>query len=101
MRRPSRQHRQTNVSITTEAIRFTPSRSRAELQPIRRLAKTLLMHAKFILNYYLHPITSGKMEGINNKIGRLTRVAYGYRDHEFLHLRILSLHESTFRLSGV
>ncbi len=74
---------------------------RVELQPIRRLAKTLLMHAKLILNYYLHPITSGKMEGINNKIGRLTRVAYGYRDHEFLHLRILSLHESTFRLSGV
>lgn len=74
---------------------------RVELQPIRRLAKTLLMHAKNILNYYLHPITSGKMEGINNKIGRLTRVAYGYRDSEFLHLKILSLHESSFKLSGI
>ena len=27
------------------------------------------------------------MEGINNKIGRLTRMAYGYRDMDFLHLR--------------
>jgi transposase len=71
------------------------------LQPIRRLAKTLLMHARSILNYFHHPITSGKMEGINNKIGRLTRMAYGYRDREFLLLRILSLHESTFKLSGL
>ncbi len=62
---------------------------RVELQPIRRLAETLLMHAKNILNYYLHPITSGKMEGINNKTERLTRVAYGHRNSEFLHLRIL------------
>jgi transposase len=74
---------------------------RVELQPIRRLAKTMLMHAKSILNYFHHPITSGKMEGINNKIGRLTRVAYGYRDTEFLYLKIFSLHESSPKLSGV
>ena len=33
-------------------------------------------------------IGSGIMEGINNKIGRVTRMAYGYRDIDFLHLRI-------------
>lgn len=73
----------------------------AGLQPLKRLATTLLTHARSILNYFHHPITSGKMEGINNKIGRLTRLAYGYRDIEFLHLKLYSLHESTFKLSGV
>lgn len=71
------------------------------LAPLKRLATTLLTHAKSILNYFLHPITSGKMEGINNKIGRLTRLAYGYRDINFLHLKLYSLHESSFKLSGV
>ena len=73
----------------------------AGLLPLKRLATTLLTHAKSILNYFHHPITSGKMEGINNKIGRLTRLAYGCRDIEFLHLKLYSLHESTFKLSGV
>jgi transposase len=71
------------------------------LTPFERLAITLLTHAKSILNYFLHRITSGKMEGINNKIGRLTRLAYGYRDTEFLHLKLYSLHESNFKFSGV
>jgi transposase len=71
------------------------------LRPFERLALTLLAHAKSVLNYFHHRITSGKMEGINNKVGRLTRMAYGYRDTEFLHLKIYSLHESAFFLSGV
>jgi transposase len=33
------------------------------------------------------------MEGINNRIGRLTRMADGYRDVDFLHLLIYALHE--------
>lgn len=72
-----------------------------ELAPFKRLAKTLERHFENILSYYEHPITSGKMEGTNNKIGRLTRLAFGYRDTEFLFLRILALHESTFKMSGV
>ena len=36
----------------------------------------------------------------NNKIGRLTRMAYGYRDVDFLHLRIYALHESKNILTG-
>ena len=40
------------------------------------------------------------MEGINNKIGRLTRMAYGYHDVNFLHLRIYALHEPKHILTG-
>jgi Transposase len=53
------------------------------------------------LNWYEHPISSGKIEGINNKIGAMTRAAFGYRDEEFLHLKLYSLHESSLKLSGI
>ena len=33
----------------------------------------------------------GYMEGFNNKIGWLTRQAYGYRDEEYLILKIFDL----------
>lgn len=65
------------------------------------LAKTLRAHATGILNYFQHPISSGKLEGINNKVGAMTRAAYGYRDEEFLHLKLYSLHESSLRFTGV
>lgn len=65
------------------------------------LAKTLRAHATGILNYFHHPISSGKLEGINNKVGAMTRAAYGYRDQEFLHLKLYSLHESSLRFTGV
>ena len=65
------------------------------------LAKTLRTHATGILNYFHHPISSGKLEGINNKVGAMTRAAYGYRDEEFLHLKLYSLHESSLRFTGI
>lgn len=70
------------------------------VQPLKKLANTLMNHARQILSYFDHPISSGIMEGINNKIGRLTRMAYGYRDVDFLHLRIYALHESKDILTG-
>jgi transposase len=68
---------------------------------MQSLAQTLRGHATGILNYFHHPISSGRMEGINNKIGAMTRAAYGYRDEKFLFLKPYSLHESSLRLSGV
>ncbi|MBK8093720.1 MAG: ISL3 family transposase [Verrucomicrobiaceae bacterium] len=68
--------------------------------PLKQLANTMLTHARQILSYFDHPISSGIMEGLNNKIGRLTRLAYGYRDVDFLHLRIYALHESKDILTG-
>ena len=71
------------------------------IRQMQSLAQTLRAHATGILNYFHHPISSGRMEGINNKIGAMTRAAYGYRDEEFLFLKLYSLHESSLRLSGV
>jgi transposase len=56
------------------------------------MAETVKKHIKGILAYwYTGGITSASMEGFNNKIGWLTRQAYGYRDEEYLILKIYDL----------
>ncbi len=42
----------------------------------------------FVLNYFIHKITSAISEGINNKIKRLKRMAYGYKDVKYFLLKI-------------
>ena len=64
------------------------------------LAKTLRTHAEGILNHFHHPISTGKLEGLNNKIKTLKRKVYGFRDQAFFILKLYSLHESKFSLSG-
>jgi transposase len=76
---------------------------RAEASGIRMLqtfAKTLLGHRSGLLAWYHHRISTGPLEGINNKIKLLQRRAYGYRDLELFKLRILSLHTTRFELVG-
>ena len=48
-----------------------------------KMAKTLRLHASGILAYSRYPITSGKLEGINNKIKTLTKRSYGFHDENF------------------
>ncbi len=65
-----------------------------------KMAKTLQTHAAGILAYADYPITSGKLEGINNKIKTLTKRSYGFHDENFFILRLLSLHHSKYKLLG-
>jgi transposase len=48
------------------------------------MGKTLASHRSGLLAYYDVMITSGPMEGTNNKIQTMKRQAYGFRDKEFL-----------------
>lgn len=76
---------------------------KAESSGIRMLiqfARTLAIHRAGILAWYDHLITTGPLEGTNNKIRTLTRLAYGYRDREFFILRLHALHETRFELVG-
>lgn len=57
-------------------------------------------HIDQILAWYDHSITSGPLEGLNNKIKVLKRTAYGYRDMSFFALRLLFIHETKFQLAG-
>jgi transposase len=63
-------------------------------------ARKLMGWKPFILNWYKHRISTGKLEVMNRKIGMLQRQACGYRDDEYLKLRILHLHKATYALTG-
>ncbi len=64
------------------------------------MAKTLTQHRAGILAWYDHTITTGPLEGLNNKIKTLKRQAYGFRDLVYFKLKIYALHLSKFELIG-
>ncbi|MEZ7195211.1 ISL3 family transposase [Pseudodesulfovibrio karagichevae] len=68
--------------------------------PLVQMGKTMAAYRFGILAWFDHPISSGPMEGTNNKIKTLKRQAYGYRDTEFFKLRIMGIHESKYALTG-
>lgn len=67
---------------------------------LQKMAKTLAAHRTGLLAYYDVMITSGPMEGTNNKIKTMKRQAYGFRDREFFKLKILAIHETKYELVG-
>ena len=67
---------------------------------LRTMSNTLRGHRTGLLNWYDHPISTGPVEGTNNKIGALQRRAYGYRSYDHLKERILTIHHTKFTLVG-
>jgi len=77
--------------------------ARAEASRIPMLVKfahTLGAHRYGILAWYDYPISTGPLEGTNNKIRTMQRQAYGFRDTEFFKLKIYALHETKHVLVG-
>ena len=68
------------------------------IKVMERMGNTLLSHYEGLLNYYKHRLSNGKIEGTNNKIKVLKRVAYGYRDMGYFELLLLDLHEKSLQL---
>jgi transposase len=60
----------------------------SNILPFQELAKKFFRKRHFILNYFQQRITSAISEGINNKIKRLKRMAYGYKDVSYFLLKI-------------
>ena len=67
---------------------------------LKKFAHTLATHRTGILAFYDYPISTGPLEGTNNKIRVMQRQAYGFRDTEFLKLKILSIHRTSYKLVG-
>jgi transposase len=63
-------------------------------------ANTLAAHRRGLLAWYDHPISTGPLEAVNNKIRLLNRQAFGYRDYEFFTLKLFALHNSRYALVG-
>ncbi len=77
------------------------ARARASgIKILKEFAKTLRTHTRGILAYYDHRISTGPLEGTNNKIKTLQRQAYGFRDKAFFILRIYALHTTKYQLVG-
>ena len=77
--------------------------AKAEASGIRilqKFARTLEIHRYGILAYYRHRISTGPLEGMNNKIKTMKRQAYGYRDIPFFKLKIMAIHEAKYALLG-
>ncbi len=70
------------------------------IRVLQTFAKTLAGYRTGLLAWYDHPISTGPLEGTNNKIKTMKRQAYGYRDQEYFALKILSLHHSRWKLIG-
>jgi transposase len=67
---------------------------------MQQFARTLVGGLFGIINWFRHPISTGPLEGVNNKIKTMKRQAYGFRDQEFFKLKIYALHETEYALVG-
>jgi transposase len=72
----------------------------SNLKPFLKVALILCRHLDGLLAYFGYRLSSGPIEGLNNKIKTLKRQAYGYRDMHFFLLRVLFIHESIYTITG-
>jgi transposase len=72
----------------------------SRIEMLEKFADTLIAHRDGILSYYRYPISTGPLEGTNNKIKTMKRQAYGFRDMEFFKLKIMSIHLTKYALVG-
>ncbi len=70
------------------------------IKQLMTMARTLASRAFGLLAYFDHPISTGPLEGINNKIKTLQRQSYGFRDAEYFKLSIFAIHQLKYALVG-
>ena len=66
----------------------------SKLKPLIKFANMLHRYRYGILNYCQYPISTGKLEGTNNKIKVLKRKAYGFCDMDYFKLKLFDLHNN-------
>jgi transposase len=67
---------------------------------LERFAATLDEYREGLLAWNDYQISTGPLEGMNNKINVLNRKAYGFRDMDFFKLKIRDLHKAKQVLVG-
>jgi transposase len=70
------------------------------IRHLKTMASTLRAHRNQLLAWYDHPISTGPLEGFNNKAQTMKRQAYGYRNVEFYKLKLRTLHLKKYALVG-
>ena len=71
---------------------WTERALRSRLEPMRKVARMLRAHEELILNWFSAKaeISSGTVEGLNNEIRVIQRLAYRLRDEEYRPLKVLT-----------
>jgi transposase len=62
---------------------------RSRIEPLKAFARNLKHRLPGILAHCRYPLHTSLLEGINNKIKVLKRMAFGYRDDEYFFLKII------------
>jgi transposase len=62
---------------------------KTSFEALKKFAKTVKKKLHNILNWFDHPVSNGKSEGINNVIKTLLKRGYGYKDFEYFRLKVL------------
>jgi transposase len=74
---------------------------RSRLSPVKKVAAMLKAHLPGVLAYFRHRVTNAVSEGVNAKIQRIKKMAYGFRNREhfktaiFFHCGGLDLYPAT------
>lgn len=70
---------------------WTRRAMRSRLEPMKKVARTLRNHRPLILNWFRAKgeVSSGAVEGLNNKVKLVTRKSYGFRTANVAKLALL------------
>ena len=60
----------------------------SQIQPLVRFAELKELRLPGLIAHAVHPVSTGKLEGFNNKIKVAKRIGYGYRDDAFFFLLV-------------
>ena len=61
---------------------------RSRIEPLKKFARNLKERIEGVLSHCRYPLHTSLLEGINNKIKVIKRMAYGFRDDEYFFLKI-------------
>ena len=75
-------------TVTNYLSDWMKEANNSKIQPFVDLARKLVDKKKYILNWFKQKVSSAISEGFNNKIKRLRRMAYGYKDINYFRLKI-------------
>lgn len=60
----------------------------SRIEPLKTFARSLKHRFDGVIAHCNHPISSGVLEGVNNKVKVIKRLAYGFRDQDYFFLKI-------------
>ena len=71
----------------------------AHTDQLHKMVKSILQHWDGILGFWrFGNMTNASMEGFNNKVRTMLRQAYGYRDLEYMRLKIFNLPNNNIKI---